>query len=88
MICERCSFDCDLGKYSTLSMNMCEPLCKHLIHWTCAVFLHIARKMNNVCIFSHDQVTYDIILPYTVLTHIFSLSNANAMKRYNLTRLI
>ena len=31
----------------------------HLIHWTCAVFPHITRKMNNVCIFSHNQVTYD-----------------------------
>ena len=45
----------------------CEPLGEHLIHWTCAVFSHIARKMNNVCIFSHDQVTHDITLPYIVL---------------------
>ena len=30
------------------------------IHWTCAVFSHIAREMNNVCIFSHDQITHDI----------------------------
>ena len=31
-----------------------------LIHRTCAVFSHMALKMNNVCIFSHDQVTHDI----------------------------
>ena len=43
---------------------------EHLIHWTCAVFSHIARKMNNVSIFSHDQVTlllHNIKLPYIVL---------------------
>ena len=39
----------------------CEPLGEHPIHWTCAVFYHIALKMNNVCIFPHDQVTDNII---------------------------
>ena len=38
----------------------CEPLGEHLIHWTCAVFSHIARKMNKVCIVSHNQVTHNI----------------------------
>ena len=45
----------------------CEPLGEHIIHWTCAVFSHIAREMNNVCIFSHDQVKHYIMLPYIVL---------------------
>ena len=57
-ICKRCLFECDMKKYSTCSMNKV---------WACAVFSHIARKMNNVCIFSHDQVTHDIKLPYIVL---------------------
>ena len=50
----RCSFEFDMGKYSTRS--------------TCAVLSHIARKVNHVCIFSHDQVTlsHDIIPPYIV----------------------
>ena len=30
---------------------------KHSIH--CTVFSHIARAMNNVCIFSHVRVTQD-----------------------------
>ena len=38
----------------------CEPLGEQLIHWICAVFSHIAQKMNSFCIFSLDQVTYDI----------------------------
>ena len=44
----------------------CEPSGEHIIHWTCAVFAHIARKMNNVCIFPHDEVKHDIKLPYIV----------------------
>ena len=32
----------------------------HIIHWTCAVISHIARKMNNVYILSHDQSTHDV----------------------------
>ena len=51
-----------MGEYSTRSMNKV-----HLIHWTCAVLSHIARKMSNVCILSRDQVKHDIILPYIVL---------------------
>ena len=39
-----------MKKYSTRSMN----------RGTCAVFPDITRKMNNVCIFSHDEVTHDI----------------------------
>ena len=38
----------------------CEPLGEHLIPWTCAVFSHIAQKMKDVCIFSHDEVIYSI----------------------------
>ena len=45
----------------------CEPLGDNLIYRTCAVLSHIARKMNNVCIVSHDQVTHDIILPDILL---------------------
>ena len=45
----------------------CELLGEHFIFWAYAVFSHIARKMNNVCIFSYDQVTYDIKLSYIVL---------------------
>ena len=59
----------------------CEPLGEHLVHrtlnntalikgehliqWTSAVFSHIARKMNTVCIFSHDQVTRGILSCHT-----------------------
>ena len=45
-ICQWCSFECDMGKYISRSMNHC------------ATFSHIARKMNNVSIFSHDQFTH------------------------------
>ena len=38
----------------------CELLGEHLIYWTCAVFSHIARKINNICIYSHNDVTHDI----------------------------
>ena len=31
---------------------------EHVIHWTCALCFHIARKMNNVRIFSDDIVTH------------------------------
>ena len=65
MICELCSFECDMGKYITQWIS-CDPLGEHLIHWACAVFSHITRKMNNVCIFSHDQVTHDISAMHTV----------------------
>ena len=37
-----------------------EPLGEHLVNWTSAVFSHITRKINSVCIFSHDQETHDI----------------------------
>ena len=50
----------------------CEPLGEHLVHWTCAVFSHIARKMINVCIFSHDKRTHDIY--YHTLCSIYSWS--------------
>ena len=32
----------------------------NLIYWTTVLSSNKARKMNNVCIFSHDQVTRDI----------------------------
>ena len=48
-------------------MNKVWAFGEHFIHWTCAELSHIARKMNNVCIFSHDQVTHDITLPHIVL---------------------
>ena len=38
----------------------CEPLGEHFIHRICLAFSHITRNMNNVCIFSHDEVTHDI----------------------------
>ena len=53
-------YDYLIQQSSNVLWIRCEPFGKHLIHWTCAVFSHIARKMNNVCIFSHDQVTHDI----------------------------
>ena len=31
-----------------------------LIYWTIVLLSNKARKMNNVCIFSHDQVIHDI----------------------------
>ena len=49
-----------MGKYSTRPINKVKASGEHFIHWTCAVFSHIARKINNVCIFSQDQVTHDI----------------------------
>ena len=59
------------GKYITRPIIRCEPLGEHLIHWTCALFSHIVRKMNNVCIFSHDQVT---LLWYITAIKKYSLS--------------
>ena len=56
VICKRCSFECDMGKYSTRPMNKVRAFRRKF----CVVFSHIARKMSNVCIFSHDQVTHDI----------------------------
>ena len=44
-ICKQCSFECDMGKYSTMN-----KIGEHHIHWTCAVFLHSTQKMNIVCI--------------------------------------
>ena len=35
-------------------------LVQHLVYWTCTVFPDIALILNNVCIFSHDQVTLAI----------------------------
>ena len=40
---------------STLEWIRCVPSGAHLIHWTCAVFFNIARKINNVGFFSRDQ---------------------------------
>ena len=47
-ICDRCSFECDMGIYSITSMIMCELL---------AVFSCIVGEMNNICIFSLDLAT-------------------------------
>ena len=52
------------------------PSDEHLIRWMSAVFSHITRKMNNVCIFSHDQVTYDIT--------VIDCSSTTARVRYGL----
>ena len=47
------------GKYSTRQMST--VLGERLIHCTCAVFSNIARKMNTVCVGSHDQVSCDLM---------------------------
>ena len=60
LICERCAFECDWENTALVQWIRCEPLGEHLIHWTCAVYSHVARKRNNVYFISHDQVTYDI----------------------------
>ena len=70
------TFPSNIEQYSTYSMCIfnytalvqwirCSPKGEHLIHWTSAVFSHIARKMNTVCIFSHDQVTRGILSCHT-----------------------
>ena len=43
-----------MEKYSTCPINKVNTL------FTRTLYPHIARKINNVCIFSHDQITYDI----------------------------
>ena len=58
MIWKQCSFEWDMGKYNTRSMNMAWAFRR--VPCSCALFSHIAWKMNNVCIFSHDHVTHDI----------------------------
>ena len=35
--------------------RMCEYLGEYFVHWSCAVFSHIARKMNYVCISLRDH---------------------------------
>ena len=57
IICKRCSFECDMGKYSTRSINNMWAFRRTLYSWN---MCHIIRKMSNVCIFSHDEVTHDI----------------------------
>ena len=63
IICKRCLFECDIGKYSTCPkvwaftrtpypLNMC-CISQHS-NMQHAVFPNIARKINNVCIFSHE----------------------------------
>ena len=65
-----CSFGATWKNTALVQWIRCEPLGEHLIHWMIAPFLHIARKVKNVCIFSHDQVTLDI-------TAIHCISNYN-----------
>ena len=48
MIFKRCLFEYNMGKHST------SPITKEWTFRKCAVFFNTARKMNNVCIFSHD----------------------------------
>ena len=39
---EGCVFEGDMGKENTRPRIRCEPLGEHFIHWTSAVFSHIA----------------------------------------------
>ena len=67
MICKRCSFECDMGKYSTRPMNEVWAFRRTPYSLDmCCIFTHLT-KINNVCIFLHDQVTHNILLPYIVL---------------------
>ena len=43
-----CSFECDMRKYSVRPINKVSALRQTPCFWTCAVFSHIARKVNNV----------------------------------------
>ena len=49
-----------MGKYSTLPKHKVWAFMQTPYYWTSAIFPHIARKMNNVCILSRGQVTHDI----------------------------
>ena len=61
-----------MWKYAVLVQWIrCEPLGKHIIHWTSAAYPHIAQQMNNVCIFSHEEVMHYI----TVIHCNFNYSN-------------
>ena len=61
-ICNRCSFEWDLGKYSTTSNDKRE----YFIHWTCVAFSRIPPKIN-ICIFSHDQLTRCLLIKTMVV---------------------
>ena len=58
------------------NQHSCVPLDEFIFSKTCgAVYTNIAREMNNVCIFSHDQVAHDI-------TVIHCSSNYSRVVRY------
>ena len=67
MISKRWSFECDMGKYSTRSINKVWAFRRTPYSLDMCCISHIERKINNVCIFSHDQVMHHIKLPYIVL---------------------
>ena len=60
-ICKRCSFECGIGKYSThpIQGTRCEPLGKHLIPWTCAVFFHTAWNEHRLYFLTQLSKTYN-----------------------------
>ena len=53
-ICKLCSFECNLGKYSS------RPIIKVIGRVLYFPISNIAQKMKNICIFSHHQVTHGI----------------------------
>ena len=71
MICIKCSFECDMGKYSTHSIFEGEPLGEHLIYCTCALFSSTVDPVIN------DPVTNDLLSPTTFFscTDHFSIVN-------------
>ena len=61
-----------MGKHSTHPMNKVWAFRRTPHSLDMCVFSNIARKMNNVCIFSHDQVTHDITAVHCSLSAIWA----------------
>ena len=48
MICKRCSFECDIGKYSTCSMNKVWAFRRTLYSWNmCCIFPYFTRSCHT-----------------------------------------
>ena len=63
-ICKRCSFECDMGKYSTRSINKVWAFRQVPIERV--LYFHISHEKWATFVFSHTIKSHDIILPYSV----------------------
>ena len=73
-ICKRCSFECDMGKYSTRSMNMVWANTLFIEH---VLYFHISHEKWTTFVFSH-----------TIKSHIYKTTihwpESTARVRYGL----